>query len=294
MISFCDAVFLTPEAIRNTVKTIEQSQADIVLHYVQKQTYEQAGLPAKRTYIPIEDKLLTGTTIYYVRKFSKVIKALDTLSEMRRSRKDPQGILSILGCEENSLSAIEQALSKKLDCKVRIFLSEHPGMGMDVDKPADYELAVKVLQSPWQHTYQRCLIILNPEAGQGKPLPTFVQNLTGLKQPSLPNQQDKLAYINQAIQYLNQYGIKADLQITEYKGHATELANDAIKQNYQLVIAAGGDGTVQEVINGIVDSELVLGVLPIGTANVFSLEMQLPQNLKAACQVIGIGAAKAH
>jgi len=148
IISFGDTVFLTPEIVTDTLRAIREADADIVLHYVERQTFVEAGLPAERTYIPIGGKEYTGTGIYYVRKFSKVFSSLNELVEMRKQRKDPKGILRVIGCEGEDFPAIEAALSARLDAKVRILISPHAGMGMDVDKPADYRLARKILPSP--------------------------------------------------------------------------------------------------------------------------------------------------
>ena len=146
IISFCDAVFLTEEIITETLRTIRKSQADIVLHYVEKSTFEKADLPAKRTYIPIGGGNYTGTTIYYVRAFSRVLASLDKLASMRKNRKDPHGILRVIGCDGEDFPAIEEALSRHLDARVRILVSPHPEMGMDVDKPSDLELARRLLE----------------------------------------------------------------------------------------------------------------------------------------------------
>jgi GTP:adenosylcobinamide-phosphate guanylyltransferase len=148
VITFCDAVFLTPDIVTDTLRAIREADADIVMHYVERGTFEAAGLPAERTYIPIGNGLYTGTTIYYVKRFTKVLSSLDKLATMRKNRKDPHGILRVIGCEGQNFPDIENALSKHLDAKVRILISPHAEMGMDVDKPSDYALARKRLLQP--------------------------------------------------------------------------------------------------------------------------------------------------
>lgn len=69
---------------------------------------------------------------------------------------------------------------------------------------------------------------------------------------------------------------------TEYPDHATELATAA---GDQLVIAAGGDGTINEVVNGL-HKEATLGILPLGTANVLARELGLPLKPEKACHRI--------
>ncbi|MDP6445617.1 MAG: NTP transferase domain-containing protein [Pirellulaceae bacterium] len=146
VISFCDAVFLTPEIVDDTLQSIEELDSDIILHYVEKNTFAEAGLPTKRTYIPVGDKHYTGSTIYYVKKFSKVFAAMPKLVSLRKHRKDPEALLRLIGCEGADLPEIEEAISRELSAAVRICVSPHARLGVDVDKPADLELADTVLK----------------------------------------------------------------------------------------------------------------------------------------------------
>ncbi len=59
-------------------------------------------------------------------------------------------------------------------------------------------------------------------------------------------------------------------------GQALEISRDAAARGYQAVVAAGGDGTLNEVVNGIVGSDLLLGVLPLGVGNVWAREIGVP------------------
>ena len=145
VISFCDAVFLTPEIVDDTLQTVEEIDGDIVLHYVEKSSFEAAGFPTERTYIPVGNKLYTGSTIYYVRRFRKIFSIIPQLIELRKYRKDPRALMRYIDCEGKDLAEIEQAMSRKLNAKVRIQISQHARMGVDVDKPSDLELAINVL-----------------------------------------------------------------------------------------------------------------------------------------------------
>jgi YegS/Rv2252/BmrU family lipid kinase len=78
----------------------------------------------------------------------------------------------------------------------------------------------------------------------------------------------------------------AVLAITSEPGQARALAADAVRQGYRTVVAAGGDGTINEVVNGLAGSDVALGVLPVGTMNVFAAELGLPKRLREAWRVI--------
>lgn len=73
-----------------------------------------------------------------------------------------------------------------------------------------------------------------------------------------------------------------ELWFTEYPGHARELAAAA---GDTLVVAAGGDGTVNEVVNGL-SPGATLGIIPLGTANVLAQELGIPLDPEAACERI--------
>jgi YegS/Rv2252/BmrU family lipid kinase len=69
---------------------------------------------------------------------------------------------------------------------------------------------------------------------------------------------------------------------TEEAGHATELAQSAVAEGADLVLVLGGDGTINEVVNGLAYSDVPLGVLPGGTANVLAMELGLGSHLEKA------------
>lgn len=67
-------------------------------------------------------------------------------------------------------------------------------------------------------------------------------------------------------------GVKIEVAETQYAGHATKLAFQAAQDGAAMVVAAGGDGTIAEVANGLLGSRTALGVIPLGTANVLAKE----------------------
>ena len=71
------------------------------------------------------------------------------------------------------------------------------------------------------------------------------------------------------------------------KGDAIErIAREAQGRGFEMVVAAGGDGTVSAVADGLVGTETPLGIIPLGTANVLARELGIPVDLEGACQLL--------
>lgn len=113
-------------------------------------------------------------------------------------------------------------------------------------------------------------IILNPVAGKGIALKT---------QPRIE-------------ELFNQYQLDYHLVLTEYPEHATELARKAAEDGYDYVIAAGGDGTINEVMNGLMQSREngtrvpVMGVIPVGRGNDFAFGANIPLDVEESCALL--------
>jgi diacylglycerol kinase (ATP) len=84
-------------------------------------------------------------------------------------------------------------------------------------------------------------------------------------------------------------GVRLDLAETRRAGHAEALAREAARRGEQMVVAAGGDGTIAEVANGLMGSTTRLGVIPLGTANVLAHELGLPFAPKAVAAALAFG-----
>src|SRR5690349_3109154 len=111
----------------------------------------------------------------------------------------------------------------------------------------------------------RALIVFNPGAGQAGAA-----------------EQD----IQAARDVWREHGWQVDLHPTAKPGDATRIASEAARQGYHVVVAAGGDGTVNEVINGLAGTRTALAALPIGTVNVWVRELGLPLQPRAAAEAL--------
>ncbi len=95
-------------------------------------------------------------------------------------------------------------------------------------------------------------------------------------------------------QFLDGLGGQCRLKLTAAAGDARRLATEAVHEGFEIVVAAGGDGTLNEVLNGIGDvpqgfENARLGILPLGTVNVFARELKIPTAHDRAWEIIRQG-----
>ena len=111
-------------------------------------------------------------------------------------------------------------------------------------------------------------LIVNPAAGAGK---------TAREWPKLMAQ-------------LKGYGLRFDYDITESPGHAVALAREALLKGYELIVAVGGDGTVNEVVNGLygdgVEKNVLIGIISTGTGSDLIRTLGIPRSPFEACRCL--------
>lgn len=118
-------------------------------------------------------------------------------------------------------------------------------------------------------TPRRVLIIANPVAGRRQPR-------------RLPRILDRL----------NQFGCAVTVRETARRGDGEAQARQALAENFDVIVAAGGDGTVGEVVNGLAGSRQPFALLPLGTANVLAGEIGLDDAPEAIAETIAHGQAE--
>ncbi|HET7459396.1 MAG TPA: YegS/Rv2252/BmrU family lipid kinase [Gemmatimonadaceae bacterium] len=96
-----------------------------------------------------------------------------------------------------------------------------------------------------------------------------------------------LPSLRHVVGWVRAKGHTVDVRVTWEQGDATRFARDsAARDGVAAVIAAGGDGTVNEVLNGLAESDVPLGILPVGTANDFARQAGIPLDADHAMDVI--------
>jgi diacylglycerol kinase (ATP) len=122
----------------------------------------------------------------------------------------------------------------------------------------------------------RFFIIINPVSGRGngeKAYPLIEQRLRAMQ-------------------------LDFEMRRTEFIGHGNRLAEEAATEGWDVVVAAGGDGTANEVLDGLmrarqsVTGNPVLGLIPVGRGNDFGFGVGIPHDLDIACQALGAGQRK--
>lgn len=116
-----------------------------------------------------------------------------------------------------------------------------------------------------KQTVMRVLIVFNPTAGSAG---------------ALEQELDAVADL------WRERGWEVDKQPTTKSGDGTRIAREAAAAGYDVVVAAGGDGTINEVVNGLAGTQTALAPLPAGTMNVWARELGLPLQPKAAAEVL--------
>ena len=87
-------------------------------------------------------------------------------------------------------------------------------------------------------------------------------------------------------QYLGDSRFEVDIKYTEHSGHAAELARQAASRAFDIAVAVGGDGTVNEVARSLVHTETALGIVPCGSGNGLARHLGIPMNPSGALRVI--------
>ena len=114
---------------------------------------------------------------------------------------------------------------------------------------------------------RKVLLIANPNAGRGNP-------------------DQRRQAIERFVELLKQRNVDVVTRLTSGPNDATRIAREAAQSGWQDVIASGGDGTINEVLQGLIGSTSRLSIWPRGTANVVARELNLPRPLDRLADVI--------
>jgi diacylglycerol kinase (ATP) len=106
-----------------------------------------------------------------------------------------------------------------------------------------------------------------------------------------------VALLPQITNTLQQLGVEFDLKQTEAPGRATELARQAVAGGYERVVVVGGDGTCNEVVNGLLIAaqqrhSTIVGIIPAGSGNDWAYALDIPFDISRACAILKNGSER--
>ncbi|MBN2007323.1 MAG: diacylglycerol kinase family lipid kinase [Anaerolineae bacterium] len=87
---------------------------------------------------------------------------------------------------------------------------------------------------------------------------------------------DMTGVLKRLATYLGKSGWQVDLIQTQQPGDATRYAKEAAEAGKDMVLVAGGDGTINETVNGVVNTNAIMGILPVGTGNILAHQLHMP------------------
>ena len=120
-----------------------------------------------------------------------------------------------------------------------------------------------------RHNIKDALLIYNPVSGRQR--------------------HRRVGEVEQAVEILAKAGIEVQLAPTTERASATGIARRAVEERRGMVIACGGDGTINEIVNGLAGSAVPMALLPAGTANILAKELGVPWDIPHAAALIPTG-----
>ena len=113
--------------------------------------------------------------------------------------------------------------------------------------------------------------------------------VTLILNPAAKSFGDNIGHPRIVVEALQRVGIQPQVKLTTLEVGARALARQAVERGARLVIGLGGDGTIEDVATGLMGSESILGILPLGTMNNVARSLGIPLELQSACRLLAMG-----
>ncbi len=278
-----EAVYLSPTTIENLIADFERSSADMGIPFIAPETYPP--LAPESSSIEWENRMIIPGVVSFVKNLRMIPAAMHKLRQLNRNK----GILTGSGVLLPAVAALEVSVLERTALKMDFFESCDPKVTLCIHSLHDLQYARKTLPEPYHPPFKKVMLIMNPRSGQGVKLPGVFQKLLGLRKRVLDKVSNTKSPAAIITGYLNEYGIDPQISIGKSAADAEATARRSVCEGYDLVIAAGGDGTINAVINGMAWGNTAFGVIPLGTVNLYAMQLQIPTGLRASCQLLAEG-----
>lgn len=185
------------------------------------------------------------------------------MSSNKKERRELGKQLAKARSEQKELVARVERARAKLD-KRNLKLNRLEKRIVEIQQQLNQDASADGEQKP----RRTALLIMNPQAGINSGSAHGLEDI---------------------ISALRGHGIEAEIGIKTSGKAVREMAKDAADKGMELVIVAGGDGTIEDVATQLMGTQTTLGILPLGTMNNLAHALGIPQDLQAACALIGAG-----
>ena len=104
--------------------------------------------------------------------------------------------------------------------------------------------------------------------------------------PISGKQKDPFKIINMVESVFSQSNHQFEFAFTTHGGDAKKISENAVKEKFDIIVAAGGDGTINEVASGLIHSESALGIIPLGSGNGIARSYRIPLSIKESIEFL--------
>ncbi len=271
----CEMVLLTAAIINRTLLQFEQSREELFFPFIGN-THTGNFPPLNRALFSLKGKTLTPGYL----GLSRSMKYLPALFERLDNFNREAELLDDSGISRSILATMIKRHGFSAP-SIRYYECNDPEVAFASFTTNDLRYAQNVLRHSVAASFTRVKVIINP--GSGKSSEKKGSQIKTSKEGN-SNQ-----FSEHILSTLHQSGIDAEIIHSTSSTDATKIARQCAKEGYDLVIAAGGDGTINSVVNGLAGSQTALGIIPLGTINLFAMELEIPSDIELACQIIGHG-----
>lgn len=279
----CEAVYLTPEVLNTVLPLALRDPHDLVFPLV------SPDIILQHPEFSLKNMSLDGKAgapgVMAITKKAQFLAA--AFAKLRYLHKD-ENLLQDSGLTQPLFTVLEKQLEKP-EITEGYIETAYPEIALSVTDSEMLRKAESTLPQPFSPPFPEVKILLNPKSGKGLQLPGYLKKLFGIRKRSLDLLQTSEEYQERIRQYLHELGVHAEFLVSKSAADATRIARRCAAEGCPMVIAAGGDGTINSVVNGLAGSETVFGAIPLGTVNVFALQLEIPMEIRAACELIARG-----
>jgi YegS/Rv2252/BmrU family lipid kinase len=280
----CETIFITAPVIDKIISMFEADPPDIAIPAILPERLGRFPSMAK-SILRYEGKTLVPGTFVIAKNITFISSAFRKLIEFHKERDLVPGS----GDPGLLIASMEEQKAIRSEIRFKFIVTEEISVAQFLQNQEDLNIALRALPKPYLPSFSKIKLIFNSNSGMDIPLPGF------LKKTFSKFSQSKMSFSTfdecrrKIMFYLGELGIKAEAVEVKDTEHARNIARQCVKSHYDLVIISGGDGTINAIVNELVHSPTTLGIIPLGTVNVFAQSLEIPSELRAACQVIARG-----